>query len=159
MHIISTLKTRLTCLISKMNPFSKSQRLTKISASHVEMNSGLQFNDNNPLTPTNKTSIEGFMRSHGRTQPDFVPDAQVVFEPMSSKQAVNLDKTPFYVNMYRKSQYMLNETKTETPLEYGTGINLKDTCPMIYTLIKHILGNKDPETEHFLNWLAYFYQN
>tara|TARA_B100000508_G_scaffold57925_1_gene45075 strand:+ start:8149 stop:10671 length:2523 start_codon:yes stop_codon:yes gene_type:complete len=118
-----------------------------------------QFNDNYPLTPTNKTSIEGFMRSHGRTQPDFVPDAQVVFEPMSSKQAVNLDKTPFYVNMYRKSQYMLNEIKAETPLEYGTGINLKDTCPMIYTLIKHILGNKDPETEHFLNWLAYIYQN
>ena len=118
-----------------------------------------QFSDDYPLTPTNKTSIEGFMRSHGRTQPDFIPDAQVVFEPMSSKTAVNLDKTPFYVNMYRRSQYMLNENMIGEPLEYGTGVNLKGMCPMIYGLIKHILGGKDPETEHFLNWLAYIYQN
>ena len=118
-----------------------------------------QFNNDYPLTPTNKTSIEGFMRSHGRTQPDFIPDAKVVFEPMSSKTSVNLDKTPFYVNMYRKSQYMLNENIIGEPLEYGTGINLKGLCPMIYTLINHILGGKNPETEHFINWLAYIYQN
>ena len=49
-----------------------------------------QFTDEFPLTPTQKGSLEGFMRTHNRPMPDFIPDAQVVFDP-SSSVGINLD--------------------------------------------------------------------
>ena len=118
-----------------------------------------QFTEDFPLTPTNKTSLESFMRSHGRPEPDFVPDAQVVFDPRSSDKGINLKDVPYYVNTYKKSTYVLNAEDPKTPLNYGTAVNLSDTCPLIYKLMHHMLGNGAPETEHFVNWLAYIYQN
>lgn len=117
-----------------------------------------QFTDKFPLTPTNKTSIESFMRSHGRAEPDFIPDAQVVFDPSSNEEAVQLDQTPYFVNMYRKTEFMLNEQKPDTELEYGTAFKFGEYCPNIYKLIHHMLGSGKPEVEHFINWLAYIYQ-
>jgi hypothetical protein len=118
-----------------------------------------QFTDDYPLTPTSKTSIESFMRSHGRPEPDFIPDARVVFEPSNAAPAIQFDTTPYYVNMYRRSRYMLNSKTPLEPLTYGTGHQLIEHCPRIYTLIHHMLGNGKPETEHFINWLAHIYQS
>ena len=117
-----------------------------------------QFTEDFPLTPTNKTSIVSFIRSHGRAEPDFVPDAQVVFDPSSSDKGINLKEVPYYVNTYKKSQYVLNAKEPTTPLEYGTAVTLADICPLTYKLMHHMLGNGAPETEHFVNWLAYIYQ-
>tara|TARA_X000001382_G_scaffold285_4_gene410 strand:- start:185 stop:2644 length:2460 start_codon:yes stop_codon:yes gene_type:complete len=117
-----------------------------------------QFDDSFPLTPTNKTSLEGFMKSHNRPSPDFIPDARVVFDP-SNNTGINLKEVPYYVNMYRQSEYMLAAQTPDEELEYGTAIKLHDTTPNVYKLITHILGGGTTEFEHFINWLAYIYQN
>ena len=116
-----------------------------------------QFTDEFPLTPTNKTSLEGFMRTHNGPMPDFVPDARVVFDP-SAKEGINLEKAPYFVNMYRRTSYMLKPSEIEeTP--YGEAYaKLSFSCPNISKLIKHVLGDGDTEFEHFVNWLAYIYQ-
>jgi hypothetical protein len=116
-----------------------------------------QFTDEFPLTPTNKTSLEGFMRTHNGPMPDFVPDARVVFDP-SAKEGINLDKAPYFVNMYRRTSYMLKPDEiTET--SYGEAFErLIVSCPNISKLIKHVLGDGEIEFEHFVNWLAYIYQ-
>ena len=117
-----------------------------------------QFDDKFPLTPTNKTSLEGFMKTHNRPNPDFVPDARVVFDP-SNNMGINLTEVPYYVNMYRQSDYMLAAQTPEEHLQYGNAIELSTITPNIYKLISHILGGAAPECEHFVNWLAYIYQN
>lgn len=117
-----------------------------------------QFTDSFPLTPTAKTSVQSFMRSHGRTEPDFVPDAQVVFDPTSKEDGINLEQTPFYVNMYRKSDYMLRAVSDVPQLSYGTAAKLSELTPITYKIIHHMLGSGAAETEHFINWLAYIYQ-
>ena len=116
-----------------------------------------QFTDEFPLTPTNKTSLEGFMRTHNGPMPDFVPDARVVFDP-SAKEGINLEKAPYFVNMYRRTSYMLKPSEIEeTP--YGEAYaKLSFSCPNISKLIKHVLGDGNTEFEHFVNWLAYIYQ-
>ena len=116
-----------------------------------------QFTDDFPLTPTQKTSIQSFMRSHGRQEPDFIPDARVVFDPCTDAPAVQMEETPYYVNMYRKTDYMLNSKKAPE-LTYGTAAQLADVVPLTYKLIHHMLGSGAAETEHFINWLAYIYQ-
>ena len=116
-----------------------------------------QFDDDFPLTPTQKTSIQSFMRSHGRQEPDFIPDAQVVFDPCTDAPAVQMEQTPYYVNMYRKTDYMLKPADAPK-LTYGTAAQLADVCPLTYKLIHHMLGSGAAETEHFINWLAYIYQ-
>tara|TARA_X000001036_G_scaffold439888_1_gene492897 strand:+ start:503 stop:3016 length:2514 start_codon:yes stop_codon:yes gene_type:complete len=117
-----------------------------------------QFTESYPLIPTSKTSIEGFMRSHGRTNPAFIPDARVVFDPTDKSPAVNLNTAPYYVNMYRKTKYMLAAKETQ---KYGVGTakNMAEHCPLTYKLISHILGGGELEFEYFINWLAYVYQN
>lgn len=117
-----------------------------------------QFSDQFPLTPLAKGSIESFMLSHGRPAPDFVPDASVIFDPTQSDEPIQLQNTPYHINMYRQSTYMLNAKEPDRPLTLGQGPFIKDKCPLIYTLIHHILGNGDEEFERFINWLAYIYQ-
>ena len=97
------------------------------------------------------------MRSHGRQEPDFIPDARVVFDPCTDAPAVQMEETPYYVNMYRKTDYMLNSKKAPE-LTYGTAAQLADVVPLTYKLIHHMLGSGAAETEHFINWLAYIYQ-
>ena len=116
-----------------------------------------QFDDDFPLTPTQKTSIQSFMRSHGRQEPDFIPDAQVVFDPCTDAPSVQMEQTPYYVNMYRKTDYMLKPADAPE-LTYGTAAQLADVVPLTYKLIHHMLGSGASETEHFINWLAYIYQ-
>jgi len=117
-----------------------------------------QFTENYPLIPTSKTSIEGFMRSHGRTNPAFIPDARVVFDPTDKSPAVNLSSAPYYVNMYRKTKYML-AAKDMQHYSVGTAKNMAEHCPLTYKLISHILGGGELEFEYFINWLAFIYQN
>lgn len=117
-----------------------------------------QFTDDYPLTPTNKQSIDDFLRSHNRPSLDFVPDARVVFDPSSDK-GIQLDEAPYYVNLYRKTLFMLQQEQHVPELEYGTAEKTKTLTPLIYTLLSHVLGEGKTELEHFVNWLAYIYQN
>ena len=115
-----------------------------------------QFADDFPLTPTQKGSLEGFMRTHNRPMPDYVPDAQVVFDPTSGK-GMQMENAPYYVNLFRKTPYMLAAEQDVPEIQYGESENFKKYVPLTYTLIQQILGGT-LETEHFINWLAYIYQ-
>ena len=117
-----------------------------------------QFTDDFPLTPTQKTSLEGFMRTHNRPMPDYIPDAQVVFDP-ASNSGIQMETAPYHVNLYRKTGYMLGASTEVPELTYGTAAELSKYIPNTMTLMKHILGNGVTEVEHFVNWLAYIYQN
>lgn len=117
-----------------------------------------QFTDSYPLTPTNKQAIDDFMRTHNRPSLDYVPDARVVFDPTNDK-GIQLDEAPYYVNLYRKTKYMLNQEEHVSELTYGTADKLHTITPRIATLISHVLGDGKTEFEHFVNWIAYIYQN
>ena len=117
-----------------------------------------QFTDDFPLTPTQKTSLEGFMRTHNRPMPDYIPDAQVVFDP-ASNSGIQMDTAPYHVNLYRKTGYMLGASTEVPELTYGTAGSMRKYIPNTMTLMQHILGNGVTEVEHFVNWLAYIYQN
>jgi len=116
-----------------------------------------QFSSDFPLTPCASASIEGFMRSHGRSKPDYIPDAKVVFDPASDDAAVNLANVPYHINMFRKTEYMLSNREHES-LSMGDAAKIADSCPLIYKLLTHILGGQSLEVEHFTNWLAYIFQ-
>ena len=116
-----------------------------------------QFSNEFPLMPCAASSIEGFMRSHGRSKPDFIPDARVIFDPASNDDAVNLANVPYHINMFRKTEYMLANREHE-PLSMGDAAKIADSCPLIYKLMTHILGGQSLEVEHFTNWLAYIFQ-
>jgi len=117
-----------------------------------------QFTNDYPLTPTNKQSIDDFMRSHNRPSLDYIPDARVVFDPSNNK-GIELDEAPYYVNLYRKTEYMLNQEEHVSELTYGGAEKLHTITPHIAQLLMHVLGNGKTEFEHFVNWLAYIYQN
>jgi hypothetical protein len=117
-----------------------------------------QFAKEYPLTPVAKNNIEDFFMNHGKVPPDFIPDGRVIFDPTSNEEAINFNKIPYYVNTYQRSDYVRNAQTPQVPLEIGHGQRIKDTCPLIHTIIYHILGNGDEEYERFINWLAYIYQ-
>jgi hypothetical protein len=117
-----------------------------------------QFTEEYPLTPTSKTSIESFMMSHGRPEPDFVRDARVVFDPTSNSPAIDFENVPYFVNMFRKTKFMLDDKEPTEILGFGTAHKLKDECLRSYTLIKHVLGDGELEFEYFINWIAYIFQ-
>ena len=117
-----------------------------------------QFTDDFPLTPTQKGSLEGFMRTHNRPMPDYVPDAQVVFDPSSGK-GMQMENAPYYVNLFRRTPYMIAAEQEVPEVKYGESENFKKYVPLTYRLIQQILGGGVTETEHFINWLAYIYQN
>ncbi len=116
-----------------------------------------QFSDDFPLLPCSPASIEGFMRSHGRAKPDFVPDARVTFDPASNKSGVNLETIPYSINMFRRTEYLLSTLEHEA-LSMGESHKFAESCPLIYKLLTHILGGQNVEVEHFTNWLAYIFQ-
>ena len=116
-----------------------------------------QFTEDFPLVPCASSSIEGFMRSHGRSKPDFVPDGKVVFDPASKTDSVNLTQVPYYINMFRQTEYMLDRLYHEQ-LSMGDAAKIANSCPLIYKLLTHILGGQSLEVEHFTNWLAYIFQ-
>ena len=118
-----------------------------------------QFTEKFPLTATSRGSIEGFMKSHGRAAPSFIPDAKIVFDPSKLDDQIQMDTPPYYVNMYTRSPYMLHAAQPTVPLGYGTGLNMQHKCPTIYKIIYHMLGSSPFEVEHFINWLAFIYQN
>ena len=117
-----------------------------------------QFSEDYPLTPTNKNSLNDFLKSHARGALDYVPDARVVFDP-SSDEGINLDTIPYSVNLFRRTKYMMEPNENVKELSYGTAIEIQDVAPNFYKLVMHILGDGKPEFEHFVNWLAYIYQN
>jgi len=110
------------------------------------------------LAETSHSSIEGFMRSYGRPMPDFVPEAFVFFDPTTDKPVTNLKTIPYQLNTFVRTSYMDNAIAPDEPLKLGYGFHIKEKCPVIYSILRHMLGNGDQEVERFINWLAHIYQ-
>ena len=119
-----------------------------------------EFTNNNPLVPCALGDMDGFMRSHGRTKPDFVPEATVVFDPVSGNETVDLVNVPYYINMFKRTKFMklIYGDNEPAPLGVGDSKRIENACPIIYKLIKHMIGGHDLEMERFINWLAYIFQ-
>ncbi|SVA71580.1 uncharacterized protein METZ01_LOCUS124434 [marine metagenome] len=117
-----------------------------------------QFSDDFPLTPTTKGSVESFMLSHGHPPPDFIPEATIFFDPTAIKNQINMTAAPYWVNMYRRTEYFLQAENHKKKLKYGDAHKLKKSCPLVYTIVSHILGNGEEEFERFINWMAYIFQ-
>ena len=117
-----------------------------------------QFDDQFPLRQIQKTNIEDFLLNHGALMPEFIPESEVVFDPTDTAKETNLSKAPYYVNTFRKSKYMQNALKLPGELTLGDTPRLQAQCPLIHTLLLHILGDGPSELERFINWLAYIFQ-
>jgi hypothetical protein len=110
------------------------------------------------LKPTSRQSIEDFMRTHGRPAPDFVPDADMSFDPTNTGPTVDLSTMPYRINTFKRTMYMNNAITPEAPIELGYVTTIENKCPTIFKLMRHILGDGQQEVERFFNWLAYIYQ-
>ena len=110
------------------------------------------------LAETSSSAIEGFMRSYGRPMPDFVPEAFVFFDPTTDDPVIDLKSIPYKINTFVRTSYMDDAIVPDEPLKMGYGFHIKGKCPVIYAILRHMLGNGDQEVERFINWLAHIYQ-
>lgn len=105
-----------------------------------------------------KSHISDFYTYNGFPEPDILPQVRYVFEPDDPRE---LDLDNEFVNRFRRSAY-LRENAT-IPEEYrgvgmGSGILVRDLCPLIYKIMHSIVGSDDEEYEYFLNWIAFIVQ-
>lgn len=89
-----------------------------------------------------RDQLEDFLKGHGRTVGDFVPEWRTIFDPQNS---VVVDEVEHVLNRYQPSRYM------------HKGNQKKGAFPSIQRLIDSAVGT-GPIQEHFLNWLAYMFQ-
>ena len=122
-----------------------------------------EFDKDFPLTKIKKQNIDDFFMNHGKISPDYIPDGRVIFDPTSTEDCLDFNKTPYYVNTYQTTKYIkqpkepLLEQNLPLSLGYSTK-HISNNCPLVYKVIYHMLGNGDEEFERFINWLAYIYQ-
>jgi hypothetical protein len=93
-----------------------------------------------------KEQLHDFLAQHGYSQPDYIPDYNVVFDQHSDTV---FDRNKRIVNLYHPSEYMRAATKR---IEYRLP-------PTIGALIEHVTGNNPEVMEHYLNWLAVMIQH
>lgn len=88
-----------------------------------------------------ESQLRQFMKQHGQTLGDFIPDWDLVWNPHNPNV---VDPTKNELNTYQPSEFFLR-----TRLPHVTSVP-----PTIKKVIDHVLGH-DPDTiDHFLNWLA-----
>lgn len=89
----------------------------------------------------NESQLRQFMKQHGQTLGDFIPDWNLVWNPHNPHV---VDPTKNELNTYQPSDFFLIAR-----LPHVTNVP-----PTIKKVIDHVLGH-DPDTiDHFLNWLA-----
>tara|TARA_B100000902_G_scaffold393264_1_gene447159 strand:- start:1820 stop:4336 length:2517 start_codon:yes stop_codon:yes gene_type:complete len=117
-----------------------------------------QFDDSFPLTPSSQAGIQSFMATHGALMPEIIMDAKIFFDPTERVPTVDLQQSPMKINLYRRTQYMMNPCEPDKRLGVGEASLLHSELPLISKLILHVLGDGDQEFERFINWLAYIFQ-
>lgn len=95
----------------------------------------------NMAVAKSEAQLKSFLKSHGQTVGDFIPDWDLIFNPMDPEILNVEDKQ---VNVFLPSVYMENRNPPKVR-----------TLPTVTArVISHALGN-DPDTyEAFLNWFA-----
>ena len=117
-----------------------------------------QFDDSFPLTPSSQAGITSFMATHGALMPEIIMDAKIYFDPTENVPTVDLQQSPMKINLYRRTEYMMNPSEPDKRLGVGEASLLHSKVPLISKLILHVLGDGDQEFERFINWLAYIFQ-
>lgn len=107
-----------------------------------------------------KESCADWLISKGEPVPDIIEPWIVEFNP-EIPSGINFDSR--VINTFAETDYMkcydpLPESITEG-LTYGFGSRLATVCPMAHTIMQHALGGELVTYEHFVNWLAYVFQN
>lgn len=88
-----------------------------------------------------ESQLRQFMKQHGQTLGDFIPDWDLVWNPHNPNV---VDPTKNELNTYQPSEFFLR-----TRLPHVTSVP-----PTIMKVIDHVLGHDQPTIDHFLNWLA-----
>ena len=88
----------------------------------------------------NETQVRHFCKQYGVPVGDFIPEWDLVFDPMSN---VRVDPEAQSVNTFEPTEYMLGEGKPP-----------KHMPPMTKKVIMHALGGDQACYDHFINWLA-----
>lgn len=92
----------------------------------------------------NETQVRHFAKQHGVPLGDFIPEWDLVFEPLSKYR---VDIAARKINAYEPTKYGKKKPRKITGVP-----------PTIARTILHALGNDLPSYDHFLNWLACVFQ-
>lgn len=92
----------------------------------------------------NETQVRHFAKQHGVPLGDFIPEWDLVFEPLSKYR---VDVSARKINAYEPTKYGKKKPRKITGVP-----------PTIARTILHALGNDLPSYDHFLNWLACVFQ-
>ena len=92
----------------------------------------------------NETQVRHFAKQHGIPLGDFIPEWDMVFEPLSKYR---VDTANRKINVYEPTKYGKKKPRKITGVP-----------PTIARTILHALGNDLPSYDHFLNWLACVFQ-
>ncbi len=117
-----------------------------------------QFSSEYPLRPIQKQNIEDFLLNHAAVMPDLLPEGKQVFNPTVDAKLTNINARPLFVNTFRQSGLMASAQELDEPYTLGDTPKIQAACPMVHTLLLHILGDGHQELERFINWLAFIFQ-
>lgn len=88
-----------------------------------------------------ESQLRQFMKQHGQTLGDFIPDWDLVWNPHNPNV---VDSTKNELNTYQPSDFFLIAR-----LPHAANVP-----PTISKVIDHVLGHDPATIDHFLNWLA-----
>lgn len=117
-----------------------------------------QFNSEYPLRSIQKQNIEDFLLNHAAVMPDILPEGKQVFDPTVDAKLTDISARPLFVNTFRQSSLMASAQELDEPYTLGDTPKIQAACPMVHTLLLHILGDGHQELERFINWLAFIFQ-
>jgi hypothetical protein len=92
-----------------------------------------------------ESQLRHFMKQHGQPLGDFIPDWEMVFEPMAG---FTIDQKKKRLNIYKPSEHFARPPAKQAVVP-----------PTIEKVIYHVLGSENRAYEHFLNRLAVIVQN
>ena len=111
-----------------------------------------------------KGDIENELANRGIPKPEIIPSYTMEFMPQTD---VILDKANEIFNRFMPTEFMkrppeIDDVFKNIGYEYGKDNQisalLRSLCPNIHKIMWHLVGNDNECYEHFVNWLAYCYQ-
>lgn len=88
-----------------------------------------------------ESQLRQFMKQHGQTLGDFIPDWDLVWNPHNPNI---VDPTKNELNTYQPSRFF----------QIARLPHVTNVPPTIKKVIEHVLGHDPATIDHFLNWLA-----
>lgn len=112
------------------------------------------------LVQSQAQALNGFLQGHGGDPLEGpAPEANLTFDPHSTDNRVQFDKSPYYINSFSPSEYMKNAKDVKVQQHTMDDADaLQKICPTIYQILDHVCGNDPDDYKHFINWLAYCFQ-